>query len=172
MEKAGRFRHVACRAKQARVGATADAIVETVETEEMEEAREKTERSEIMDSGLGYEEADATLVMEGRREVEPGNTSMVHRVKPVLWAIAIAEQMDGRRELQVLAAGVLEAIEGVICGVGSGPIRGTGGGSMFGVGSRNRGMTVAGVGVPSCDIDSSCANCEDGRVGVMGVGKP
>ena len=60
------MRHVACRAKQARGGAS-DEVVETVLTEEMEEAREERVRSEIMDSGLEREE---TVLMDGRREVK------------------------------------------------------------------------------------------------------
>lgn len=76
----------------------------------------------------------------------------------VFCAIFIAEHIDGRRELQALAAGVFEATEdGVSWGVGNGPIR-----ANFGVGgrrsrfgSKNRGITVMGVGVPSWDVESS-----------------
>ena len=66
----------------------------------------------------------------------------------------MAELMEGRRELQALTAGVLEATDdGVICGVGKGPKRtkaGVGGASS-GLGSKNRGSAVAGVGVLSFD---------------------
>ncbi len=72
-----------------------DEVVETVEIEEMDEAREDRERSEIIDSGL--ERLDAVLVMDGLREDMPGYASIVHRLKPVCWTIAIAEQIEGRR---------------------------------------------------------------------------
>jgi hypothetical protein len=67
----------------------------------------------------------------------------------------MAEDMDGRRELQTLAAGVFEAhVFGVICGVGRQRDRtraGVGGRtSVFG--SRKRGSTVEGVGVLSCEV--------------------
>ena len=77
---------------------------------------------------------------------------MVQRLKPAFWAIDMAEAIDGRREPQTLAAGVLAATEdGVICGVGSGPMRASAGvgGRRSGFGSRKRGTTVAGVGVVS-----------------------
>jgi hypothetical protein len=59
------FRHVACRAKQARGGAT-DEDVETVDTDEIEEAREDLDRSDTIDSGL--ERVDVVLAIDGRRE--------------------------------------------------------------------------------------------------------
>lgn len=62
----------------------------------------------------------------------------------------MAEHMDGRREPQTLTAGVLEATDdGVISGVGKGPIPASAGvgGARSGLGSRNRGKTVNGVGV-------------------------
>lgn len=64
----------------------------------------------------------------------------------------MAEPIDGRRELQVLTAGVFEAkVDGVNCGVGSGPMRASAGvgGARSGFGSKKRGTTVRGVGVPS-----------------------
>ena len=76
-------------------------------------------------------------------------------MKPVRCANAIAEHMDGRRVPLALTAGVLEAMDetdGVICGVGRGPMRASAGvgGAMFGLGSRKRGgMMDAGVGVDS-----------------------
>jgi len=100
---------------------------------------------------------------------------MAHLLKPVFWAIAMAEHIDidGRRELQTLAAGVLEAMDaGVICGVGSGPMRARAGvgGARSGFGSRKRGSTVRGVGVPSCDVESMCIGLSAllGGVGVVG----
>lgn len=69
--------------------------------------------------------------------------------------------MDGRRVPEALTAGVPEAIdetEGVICGVGKGPMRASAGvgGAMFGLGSRKRGgKIVAGVGVLSCEVLST-----------------
>jgi hypothetical protein len=67
----------------------------------------------------------------------------------------MAEDMDSRRELQTLAAGVFEAhVLGVICGVGRQRERtraGVGGRtSVFG--SKKRGNTVEGVGVLSCEV--------------------
>jgi len=64
--------------------------------------------------------------------------------------------MDGRRELQTLAAGVFAAfVDGVICGVGRHRRRtrsGVGGNtSVFG--SKKRGRTVEGVGVLSCEVE-------------------
>ena len=53
--------------------------------------------------------------------------------------MAMAELIDGRRELQALAAGVLKATEeGVNCGVGRGPMRARAGvgGARSGLGSR------------------------------------
>jgi hypothetical protein len=172
------LRQVACRAKQARGGAT-DEVVETVDTEEIEDARDERERSEIMDSGL--EKTDAELAIEGRREYggnisRPGRTSTVQRLRPDFCAMAMAEHIDGtdgRRDPQALTAGVLEAtVDGVSCGVGNGPMRGSAGGSMSSFGSRNLGSTVVGVGVLSCDIDSSCITRETCFVGVGVVGDP
>ena len=63
--------------------------------------------------------------------------------------------MDGRRVPLALTAGVLEAMDetdGVICGVGRGPMRASAGvgGAMLGLGSKNRGGKIeAGVGVVS-----------------------
>lgn len=107
-----------------------------------------------------------------------GKVSYAHRLKPDFWAIAIAEHMDDRREPQALTAGVLEATDdGVSCGVGSGPIRANAGvgGAISGLGSRNRGgRTVNGVGVLSCDVESSCIalNPNFGGVGVVGEASP
>ena len=78
--------------------------------------------------------------------------SKAQRFKLAFCAVAIAEHIDGRRELQALTAGVPEATdEGVSCGVGRGPMRANGGvgGTRSGFGSRKRGITVSGVGVPS-----------------------
>jgi hypothetical protein len=67
----------------------------------------------------------------------------------------MAEQMEGLRVPLALTAGVLEAIDetdGVICGVGNGPIRASAGvgGAMLGLGSKKRGGKIeAGVGVVS-----------------------
>ena len=151
------FRQVACRARQARLGAN-DEVDETVEIEEIDEAREDRDRSDIIDSGL--ERAEVALAIDGRRDgggrlslvKPPGNVSKAHRLKPACWAMAMAEDIDGRREPQALTAGVLEATDdGVSCGVGSGPNRAKAGvgGAMSGFGSRNRGSTVSGVGVLS-----------------------
>lgn len=63
----------------------------------------------------------------------------------------MAAHIDERREPQALAAGVFEAmVDGVICGVGRGPIRASSGvgGTASGL-SSNRASTVAGVGVVS-----------------------
>ena len=68
------FRHVACRAKQARFGAI-DEVVETVVIDEMDDAGEERVLSESMDSGL--EPEDAVLV-DGRRE-DRLNLSMLGR---------------------------------------------------------------------------------------------
>lgn len=102
---------------------------------------------------------------------------MVHLLNPAFCAMAMAEHIDGRRESQTLAAGVLEVIDdGVICGVGSGPIRARAGvgGPRSGFGSRKRGSTVSGVGVLSCDVDALgtglCAFIEG--AGVAGEAKP
>lgn len=71
--------------------------------------------------------------------------------------------MDDRLVPEALTAGVLEAIDetdGVICGVGKGPMRASAGvgGAMFGLGSRKRGgKIVAGVGVVSCEVLSTPA---------------
>jgi hypothetical protein len=60
--------------------------------------------------------------------------------------------MEGLRVPLALTAGVLEAIDetdGVICGVGKGPIRASAGvgGAMLGLGSKKRGGKIeAGVG--------------------------
>ena len=76
-------------------------------------------------------------------------------MKPVRCANAIAEHMDGRRVPLALTAGVLEAMDetdGVICGVGKGPMRARAGvgGAMLGLGSKKRGGKIeAGVGVVS-----------------------
>lgn len=71
----------------------------------------------------------------------------------------MAEQTDCLRELQALTAGVPDATdEGVICGVGRGPIRTSPGvgGKRLGLGSRNVGGAIMdGVGVISWDIVSS-----------------
>ena len=67
----------------------------------------------------------------------------------------MAEQMEGLRVPLALTAGVLEAIDetdGVICGVGKGPMRASAGvgGAMLGLGSKKRGGKIeAGVGVVS-----------------------
>jgi len=145
------FLHVACRAKQARFGASED-VEDTVEMEEIDEAREDRDRSDIIDSGL--ERVEATLAMEGRLESgrNPEKVSIAQRLKPDFCTIAIAELIEGRREPQALTAGVLAATDdGVSCGVGSGPIRANAGvgGAISGLGSKNRGSTVKGVGVPS-----------------------
>jgi len=92
---------------------------------------------------------------------------------PAFCAMAIAELMDGRRELQALTAGVLEATEdGVISGVGKGPKRAKAGvgGAMSGFGSKKRGKTVNGVGVFCCDVESMFIGFTAllGGVGVIG----
>ena len=63
----------------------------------------------------------------------------------------MAWHIDGRREPTTLAAGVFVAhVDGVICGVGSGPMRGKVGGFDAGGGSKKRGGQIdAGVGVVS-----------------------
>jgi hypothetical protein len=89
-------------------------------------------------------------------------------------AKAMAEQIEGRRELQTLAAGVLKpTVDGVIKGVGKGPIRARAGvgGAMSGFGSRKRGSTVSGVGVLSCDVESTGAANGPFFVGVGVVGE-
>jgi len=68
----------------------------------------------------------------------------------------MAAHIDGRRELQTLAAGVFAAfVDGVICGVGRHLRRtrsGVGGNtSVFG--SKKRGRAVEGVGVLSCEVE-------------------
>lgn len=118
--------------------------------DEIDDAREYADRSEIIDSGLERVEA----VTDGRLEfgVKPGNVSIAQRLNPDFCAIAMAEQIEGRREPQALTAGVLAATDdGVSCGVGSGPMRAKAGvgGAMSGLGSKNRGSIVFGVGVPS-----------------------
>ena len=60
------LRHVACRAKQARLSAE-DEVDETVDMEEMDDAREDRDLSEIIDSGL--EREDVMLAAEGRRDL-------------------------------------------------------------------------------------------------------
>lgn len=99
-----------------------------------------------------------TLITEGLRERGgrvsrlAGYASNVHLLRLDFCAIAQAEQMEGRRELQALTAGVFEATdEGVMLGVGRGPMRARAGvgGWMSGLGSRKRGRTVDGVGVLS-----------------------
>ncbi len=135
-----------------------DEVDETVEMDEMDEAREDRDRSDIIDSGL--ERVDATLATDGRRDPSAmlsfdqlaGMLSIAQRLNIDICAVAIAAHIEGRRELQTLAAGVLEAIDdGVMCGVGRGPIRASAGdgGRRSGFGSRKRGMNVDGVGVPS-----------------------
>jgi hypothetical protein len=103
------LRHVACRAKQARFGANEE-VEDTVEMEEIEDAREDRE-SDIIDSGL--DRVEAALVIDGRLELDrnPAKVSIAQRLKPVFCAIAIAEQIDGRREPQALTAGVLAATD-------------------------------------------------------------
>ena len=61
------LRQVACRAKQARLGAT-DEVEDTVDIEEMDDARDDRDRSDIIDSGL--EREDARLATDGRREAK------------------------------------------------------------------------------------------------------
>lgn len=88
----------------------------------------------------------------------------------VFCAMAMAEHMEGRRELQALAAGVLEpTVDGVICGVGNGPMRMSAGvgGARVGMGSKKRGSTVAGVGVLSDEVETSRMGS---RVLFVGVG--
>ena len=113
-----------------------------------------------MDSGLDRD--DKELLTDGRRVWYLSRPALAksstQRLKPARCANAIAEHMDGRRMPEALTAGVLEAIDGtdgVICGVGKGPIRASAGvgGAMFGLGSRKRGgKIVAGVGVVSCEV--------------------
>lgn len=62
--KSPAFRQVACRARQARCGAT-DEFDETVEIEETDEDRDERELSVIIDSGLDPKES--MLIVEGRR---------------------------------------------------------------------------------------------------------
>lgn len=161
-----------------------EGAVETVETEEMEEAREERELSDIMDSGL--EPWEVVLITEVRREfvryfsismTEFGNVSMAHLLRAFLCAIPIAEDMEGRLELQALAAGVDEATDdGVSCGVGRGPMRASAGvgGAMLVFGSKKRGKTVLGVGVVSFEVESICMAFIGlfVGVGVDGVPKP
>lgn len=145
--------------------------------EETDDAREDREWSDIKDSGL---EPDEVLMVEGRLEsmvlysVAEGQASKTQWLKAAFCATAIAEHIDGRRDPQALTAGVLEATEdGVSCGVGSGPIRANRGvgGAISGFGSKNRGGIVEGVGVLSCDCDSSrFAILSVGRAGVGVVG--
>lgn len=81
-----------------------------------------------------------------------GHVSSMHLLRLDRCAKAIAEQMDGRREPYTLTAGVFDATDdGVRFGVGSGPMRARAGvgGWISGFGSKNRGSTVVGVGVPS-----------------------
>lgn len=104
--------------------------------------------------------------------------SIAHLLKPPLCAIAIAEHIDGRLEVQVLAAGVLDATEdGVSCGVGRGPIlarAGGLGGSIPDLGSMKRGRAVVGVGVLSWEVDmrSTTFSADLVGVGVVGDGRP
>ena len=158
-----------------------DEVDETVDTDEVEEARDERDRSEIMDSGLERE-----LATEGRREANGwfslpeapiGKVSIAHRLKVPFWTMAIAEQIDGRLEPQVLTAGVLEVTDdGVSCGVGRGPILANAGvgGARSGFGSKNRGRTVIGVGVVSCEVESRCMALRPFLVGVgvVGVARP
>jgi len=77
--------------------------------------------------------------------------------------------MDGRRELQTLAAGVFAAfVDGVICGVGRHRRRtrsGVGGRtSVFG--SKKRGRIVDGVGVLSCEIEPKLNGSLDSLLGL------
>ena len=84
----------------------------------------------------------------------------------------MAEHIDGRREAHTLAAGVLGAtVDGVMFGVGSGPMRARAGvgGWISGLGSKNGGRIVEGVGVHSCDAESICV-CPRFFVGVGVVG--
>lgn len=145
-----------------------DEVDETVEMEEMEEALDERERSDINDSGLEPEDA---ALMDWRRDAdcELGNTSIEHLFNPALSTTRKAEHIDGRREPQTLAAGVLEAIDdGVICGVGNGPILAKAGvgGWRSGFGSKNRGSTVRGVGVPSYEVESMRVRWNELFVGV------
>jgi len=91
--------------------------------------------------------------------------------------MAIAEDIEVRREPHTLTAGVLEAIDdGVITGVGRGPMRAKAGvgGAIVGRGSRKRGgQMAAGVGVVSWEPESSAMALSwlfDG-VGVVGEGR-
>lgn len=73
--------------------------------------------------------------------------------------MAMAEDMEGRRDPHALTAGVLAATDdGVICGVGNGPKRAKAGvgGAIVGLGSKKRGgQILAGVGVVSCELESN-----------------
>jgi len=89
----------------------------------------------------------------------------------------MAEQIDGRREVKTLAAGVFEpTVEGVMSGVGNGPMRASAGvgGAMSGFGSKKRGgRTVAGVGVLSGEELSRVGSIAlFVGVGVVGEDKP
>ena len=86
--------------------------------------------------------------------------------------------MDDRPEPQTLTAGVLEpTVEGVICGVGRGPIRAKAGvgGAISVRGSRKRGNIAKDVGVLSCEVDCVSIGLRmvfvDVDVGVAGVDK-
>lgn len=111
----------------------------------------------MSDSGLEPYELEPILMIDGRRvgrcacRNSNSGASMTHLLRLFCCASAIAEAMDDGREPQALAAGVLAADCGVIAGVGRGAIRAKAGvgGITLGLGSRNRGRTVAGVGVES-----------------------
>lgn len=81
----------------------------------------------------------------------------------------MAEDMDDIRPLKPPTAGVFDATEdGVMFGVGSGPIlaRAGVGGPSSGVGSRYRGKMVDGVGVFSSDVESIGARLNTLFIGV------
>lgn len=150
-----------------------EAMDEIVLMEEIDDARDERDRSEIMLSGL---ERDDALAIEGLRDVgyaegAYGNCSMAQRLKPACWAMAIAEQIDGRRDTasRTLTAGVFEATDdGVSCGVGSGPWRaraGVGGAPISTRGSKTFGKAR---GVLSLDSDSRAAKEFLVGVGVAG----
>jgi hypothetical protein len=129
----------------------------------MDDDLEGLGRSEIIESGLD----DRRLLRhDGRRDKALRSSaglkeSIAQRENTFRCTCAIAEQIDGRRDPQTLAAGVFEAtVEGVICGVGSGPMRANAGvgGSKSGFGSRKRGNTVEGVGVVSSELDCTFSN--------------
>ncbi len=154
------LRQVAMRARLAWLDAQLD------ETDEMDDARdERDDLSETMDSGDEPDD-DTDGATDGRRlenwkasgTLQAGSCvqgSSAERLMETVCACDIARHMDGRRDAKgaALAAGVLNApVCGVICGVGSGPMRARDGvgGSMVGLGSKNLGGLV-GVGVASRD---------------------